>query len=173
MGDMGEAGVGAPERMSLGANGWTPNNPKLPVLVWRGVFRGAVAGDAMATAVEREFGRNGWPAQWRNGVYSFHHYHSTAHEVLGIAGGEAQLVLGGEGGRALMVRAGDVLLLPTGTGHCRISASGDFLVVGAYPVGETWDICREAPTAEVRERMGKVRYPEAGPVGGVMRSWWG
>ncbi len=173
MGDMGEAGVGAPERMSLGANGWTPNNPKLPVLVWRGVFRGAVAGDAMATAVEREFGRNGWPAQWRNSVYSFHHYHSTAHEVLGIAGGEAQLVLGGEGGRALMVRAGDVLLLPTGTGHCRISASGDFLVVGAYPVGETWDICREAPTAEVRERMGKVRYPEAGPVGGVMRSWWG
>ena len=82
-------------------------------------------------------------------------------------------MLGGEGGRSVRVRAGEVLLLPTGTGHCRVSASGDFLVVGAYPAGETWDICREAPTAEMRERMGKVRYAEAGPVGGVMRGWWG
>lgn len=164
--------VEAPEQRLMKANGWMPNNATLPLLVWRGVFRDSRAGDGMATAMEREFARNGWPAQWRDGVYSFHHYHSTAHEVLGIAGGEAELVLGGEGGHALTVRAGDVLLLPTGTGHCRISASGDFLVVGAYPVGETWDICRDAPTAEMRERMARVRYPEAGPVGGAMRAWW-
>lgn len=168
-GDVG----GGPERMLLQANGWMPNNARLPVLIWRDLFAATKAGDGMATAMEEAFGRNGWPAQWRDGVYSFHHYHSTAHEVLGIAGGEARLVLGGEGGRAVTVRAGEVLLLPTGTGHCRVSASGDFLVVGAYPVGETWDICREAPTAEVRERMGRVRYAEGGPVGGRMRDWWG
>ena len=162
-----------PERMMLAENGWMPNNARLPVLIWRGGFAKAGAGDEMATAMERKFGGNGWPAQWRDGVYSFHHYHSTAHEVLGIAGGEARLVLGGAGGREMTVRAGDVLLLPTGTGHCRISASGDFLVVGAYPVGETWDICREAPTAAVRERMGRVSYGEVGPLGGVMRDWWG
>ena len=170
---MGDARVeGGPERMQLGANGWMPNNV-VPVLVWRGRFGGERPGDGMASAMEREFARNGWPAQWRDGVYSFHHYHSTAHEVLGIAGGEARLVLGGEGGRAVLVGAGDVLLLPTGTGHCRTSASADFLVVGAYPVGETWDICREAPTAAMREGMGRVRYPATGPIGGTMQTWWG
>ena len=170
---MGETAIDdVPERMVLEANGWMPNNA-LPVLVWRGRFGVERAGDGMATAMEREFTRNGWPAQWRNGVYSFHHYHSTAHEVLGIAGGEARLVLGGEGRRAVAVRAGDVLLLPTGTGHCRVLASADFLVVGAYPVGQTWDICREAPTAAMREGMGRVHYPVAGPVGGTMRTWWG
>lgn len=167
------AGVVEPQRMLLKANGWMPNNERLPVLLWREALANDAAGDAMASVMEREFGRNGWPAQWRDGVYSFHHYHSTAHEVLGIAVGEARLILGGEGGRELTVRVGDVLVLPAGTGHCRTSASPDFLVVGAYPEGEHWDICREPPTPEMRERMAGVRYAAAGPVGGAMRSWWG
>jgi uncharacterized protein YjlB len=151
-----------PEQLHLGPNGWVPNN-NLPVLIYHGVFRPT---PDMAEAMERVFTTNGWPPQWRNGVYDFHHYHSTAHEVLGFAGGHAELVLGGENGHSLTVREGDVAVLPCGTGHCRISASDDFLVVGAYPQGEHWDICRSAPTAKMVEDMRNVRFPASDPVSG-------
>jgi uncharacterized protein YjlB len=153
-----------PQQLRLKPNGWMPNNLYLPVLYYTKAF--ADTGD-LATTMERAFAANGWPPQWRNGIYDFHHYHSTAHEVLGFAAGHADLILGGEGGHAITVHTGDVLVLPTGTGHCRISASDDFLVIGAYPKGEHWDICRTAPTPEVLESMRHVRFPASDPIGGT------
>lgn len=150
-----------PETLTLDPNQGVPNNPALPVLVYRGVVP---IGDP--DAIEAKLRGNGWRPDWRDGVFPYHHYHSTAHEALACTSGSTELMLGGEGGHAVRVAAGDLLVLPAGTGHCRIAASTDFLLVGAYPDGQHWDICREAADAATLARIAAVPLPAADPVGG-------
>ena len=75
------------------------------------------------------------------------------------------------------IKAGDVVVLPAGTGHRLIEASRDFLVVGAYPEDGTYDECtdtRERPDAI--KRIAKVRRPDKDPVygkTGPMTQLWG
>lgn len=161
----GDGGEGV-EALRFAANGWMPNNPDLPVLRYYAAVAGT-PGDDLAGRMEETFARNSWPPQWRYGVYDFHHYHDAAHEVLGCAAGTARLMLGGPGGPEITVNAGDVLLLPAGTGHRCLEASDGFLMVGAYPPGQQGDIRREAPTPEMAERIRHVPYPASDPVGGA------
>ena len=152
------------ETYSFHDDGTVPNNP-LPLVLYRGAL--SENGDR-ASACERLFHRNGWPDAWRNGIYAHHHYHSTAHEVLGIAAGSARVRLGGENGQTVELRAGDVVVIPAGVVHKRESASSDLLVIGAYPRGQHPDICRAEPTAhdEAVTNIAAVPPPAADPVTG-------
>ena len=89
---------------------------------------------------ENRFAANGWTGAWRNGVYGYHHYHATTHEVLGCYAGSALLQLGGPDGAVHAIAAGDVVVIPAGVAHRRVDASDDFAVVGAYPDGVTPDL---------------------------------
>jgi uncharacterized protein YjlB len=153
--------------------GFVPNNPRLPALIYAQAF--ARNAEDLTAAMESRFTENGWPSQWRDGIYDFHHFHSLGHEVLGIARGHALLALGGEGGAEIEVGQGDVVLLPAGTGHRRLNGSPDLLVIGAYPPGQPGDIRREAVTPEVRQRMVRLSFPPSDPVAGVdgplLRLW--
>jgi uncharacterized protein YjlB len=146
-------------------DGAIPNN-RLPLLVYPGVV--AVTGPDPAAAFETRFAAHGWRGAWRNGIYPFPHYHSTAHEVLGIARGEARVRFGGGKGTVLTVRAGDVVVIPAGVGHQNLGASADLLVVGAYPGGADWDLCRGRPEERPRvlDNIAQVALPAADPVHG-------
>lgn len=129
----------------------------------------------MTAPTKSLFGNNDWPPQWVASICSFHHYHSTAHEVLGYVSGYAKVMLGGPGGEIITMTAGDVALLPAGTGHFNQGSSEDFQVVGAYPPHQQWDICRTAPTPEMLQRISQLPFPESDPVSGrngpLTHSW--
>lgn len=146
-------------------DGSIPNNADLPLILYRAVLPDDH--DPVA-ACRRLFEQNKWGGMWVNGVFGYHHYHSTAHEVLGVVGGNADLQFGGEQGEVVSVRAGDVVIIPAGVGHKRVSASPDFSVVGAYPQGQSWDLCTGMPDErpQVLENIASVQMPERDPVQG-------
>lgn len=153
-----------PNAFRLQPHDWVPNNPRLPVLHYKGVIDPNVTDPA--AAFEDLLTQNGWTPRWRWGVYTFHHFHSTAHEVLGIARGSATLTIGGPGGKEVNVEAGDLLVLPAGTGHKNEKSDEDFLVVGAYPPDQDFDLQREALPADAVARMDRLPFPESDPVSG-------
>ena len=152
-------------------DGVIPNSP-LPLLV----YRGAVPPDP--AEIERRFAANRWPPAWRDGVHPFHHFHSTAHEVLGVARGEATVLFGGPHGTALTVRAGDVVVVPAGVAHCNQGQSSDLLIVGAYPDNAPRpDLRRGKPNEHdaASQAISAVPRPQADPVegagGALLRLW--
>jgi uncharacterized protein YjlB len=149
-----------------------PNNPRFPVLIYHDVDAAA----AGAGAARELFAQHGWGGSWVDGVFDFHHFHSASHEALAVVAGRATLELGGPQGAAFDVAAGDVLVLPAGTGHRRASARAGFTVVGAYPAGqENYDLLRGDDPDEVeaaRERIAALGPPPDDPVGGAGVARW-
>lgn len=161
-----------PEPFYFKDDGKIPNS-KLPLLLYRDVLSNSMN----AWDLQRHFAANHWTNSWDNGVYSFHHYHSTSHEVLGIYRGSALLHLGGENGEKLSVKAGDVIVIPAGVGHKNLGSTDDFGVVGAYPDGRAWDILKgepgERPKAD--KNIAALPIPELDPLvgasGGLRKVW--
>jgi uncharacterized protein YjlB len=147
-------------------DGLVPNNP-MPFLVYKGAI--AVDNNHPEKTIEGLFGANGWGEMWRNGVYDYLHYHATVHEALGVARGRARVRFGGDQGKELEISAGDVAILPAGTGHQCLSASDDFCVIGAYPPGPRMQITR--PTRENYDKALKtiphVDVPATDPLMGA------
>jgi uncharacterized protein YjlB len=155
-------------------DGLVPNNP-LPFIIYKRVID--VDNARPERTIEQVFADNRWGGMWRNGIYNYLHYHATAHEVLGIARGQARVRFGGDHGKVLEVTAGDVAILPAGTGHQCLFATRDLSVVGAYPPGQSMEITRPTPDnhAKALKTIPGVAVPETDPImgedGPLVRLW--
>ncbi len=151
-----------PETQVFHPDGMFPNS-SLPVLIYRAAL------PADAAAMTAHFAANGWTGAWRNGIHDYHHFHSNAHEALGIARGEVRVMLGGAQGQEVRLSAGDVVVIPAGVAHRNLGGSPDLLVVGAYPGGGPFDTRRGDPTeyAETLRNAASVPPPAADPVDGA------
>jgi len=156
----------APLAISFEDDGRTPNNV-FPLIVYRQVMEFDNRFDP-AAQFEVIFSSNGWKQSWRNGMYSFIHFHTQAHEVLGVARGRLLVQFGGSRGDQFELTPGDVVIIPAGVGHKRLSASSDILIVGAYAHGGQYDERRpgEISNRKTRDRIARVPLPEYDPLFG-------
>lgn len=151
-----------------------PNNSKLPLLL----YRQALTLDTLdPQSIESLFLQNHWGNSWRNGIYNYHHYHSTAHEVMGIYRGKAKVKLGGPLGFEAEVKRGDVIIIPAGVAHKNLGSSSDFACVGAYPPDQHFDMNygKEGERPDTDNNIKQVALPPQDPVfgrkGSLMQAW--
>ncbi len=117
-------------------------NSRLPVLLYRAILPPHTADKAKI--FREHFSEAGWKGIWTDTIYNYTHFHSNAHEVLGIAVGKVTLRLGGENGSLFRLKAGDMLVLPAGVGHRRVGGDEGLKAVGAYPRGQShYDMKRQ------------------------------
>jgi len=147
-------------------SGWVPNNPLLPLILYHRFFTPV---QDLAATIEQRFAVHGWPPAWRYGIYSFPHYHSNAHEVIGVFRGKARVRLGHEAGSTMLLQAGDAVVIPAGVGHECLEEWDDFQAVGAYPEGSSPDLIRDAPDdlEAIRDRVDAVNLPQMDPLAGA------
>jgi uncharacterized protein YjlB len=153
------------ESLVLNPDGGIPNN-SLPLLL----YRGALPPDLQtAGGCQALFLRNGWGGNWVDGIFDYWHFHVTGHEVLGCVAGSARVGFGGDAGIVAEFRAGDVVIIPAGVGHKRLSEKhGGFTVVGGYPPGQSGAITRpgEIAVAEAQKLIAGLALPKGDPVSG-------
>lgn len=153
-----------------------PNNPTLATVIVKGAVAKGQGGDALMALLAQ----NRWGGNWQYTVFDYHHYHPNAHETLIVASGHAEIQLGGPTGDVVGVNEGDVLVLPAGTGHCRLAGSQDFSVCGGYPRGqENYETVRAGtmPIEDALTQIVRVPTPNVCPIfaeiGPLMTAWGG
>jgi uncharacterized protein YjlB len=159
-------------RHLLPEEGNFPNNSRLPLIVYKGAVK-----TTDRKIIEDLLESNAWGNVWKDGIYDFHHYHSTAHEVLIAVNGVARVQFGGPSGVTLTVDPGDVVVIPAGVAHCLIEGDENFNVIGAYPQGQSYDLKKGAANekADAEKNIKAVPLPESDPVYGVdgplLKNW--
>ena len=151
-------------------------NSALPLLLYREALPPALQTPAGCQAL---FAGNDWGGNWVDGIFDYWHFHVTGHEVLGCVAGEAEVGFGGDRGVEVTVKAGDVVAIPAGVGHKRLSAKrGGFTIVGGYPPGQNGTITQpgDYPLAEAERLIAALALPKADPVlgyAGPLIAAWG
>ena len=149
----------------LGPNADIPNSA-LPLLVYRHALPPELQTPAGCQSLFRE---NDWVGNWVDGIFDYWHFHVTGHEVLGCVAGDADVGFGGDQGIRTTFRAGDVVVIPAGVGHKRLSEKrGGFTVVGGYPPGQNGTITRagDIPVTEAERLIALLKPPKGDPVFG-------
>jgi uncharacterized protein YjlB len=151
-------------RYTIRENGNFPNNPRLPLLIFSAAIKGL-----QRSNIEGLLEQNGWVDPWHDGILDYHHYHSTAHEVLVVTTGAARLQFGGPDGQTHAVSPGDVIVIPAGVAHRCLEHDEDFKVVGAYPDGQKYDMMegKDGEMPEAEKRIKNVPLPLTDPIFGI------
>jgi uncharacterized protein YjlB len=163
-------------RHILTEDGAFPNNGLLPLLLYREAFQ--IPENNETNVIKEILETNNWTNAWEDSIYDFHHYHSTAHEVLVITKGSARVQFGGPNGITLTLERGDVVIIPAGVVHKKIDDTDGFMCVGAYPGGQQYDM--NYGKKEEREKAdGKIKnlpLPENDPLygndGPLIKNWF-
>jgi uncharacterized protein YjlB len=157
-------------------DGMFPNNDALPLILMMQVFDPKTKN--LVQAIEKTLHKNAWERSWRNGIFDFHHYHSTAHEVLSLYAGWVKAQFGGPDGQVAVAKAGDVIIIPAGVSHKNLDQSPDFRCVGAYPDGQSPDMQYGKPgeRPQTDQNIRSVSLPRIDPVfgeNGPLLEIWG
>jgi uncharacterized protein YjlB len=162
------------QHFHLKDDGTFPNS-YLPVLLFKNVLR--IPTFFGSHFIKKLFASNNWSNSWRSGIFTYHHYHSITHEVLGVYKGKATIQLGGETGVKVLLEKGDVLLIPAGVAHKNLDSENSIKCVGAYPNGKDYDMnygkAGERPQAD--KNIYAVQLPAQDPVFGAkgkMQEYW-
>lgn len=156
-------------------DGHFPNNSFLPLIIYSKAVE--ITGDESIRQLEKLLNNNGWSGSWINGVFPYHHYHSTAHEFLIVCSGEARIQFGGNQGITIQVRRGDAVALPAGVAHKKLDESPGFQVMGSYPNGQSYDMNYgdDRERQYVDQNISQVSLPIADPLygedGPLMSRW--
>lgn len=162
-------------RDTLTEDGHFPNNGLLPLLHYQGAIK--LPGNDDGAMVKEILETNGWTNSWIDSIYDYHHYHSTAHEVLVALKGTAHLQLGGPNGVALTFEEGDVVIIPAGVAHKKVNEADGFICLGAYPDGQEYDMNygKEGERPRTDANIRKVALPQFDPLygndGPLIKNW--
>ena len=154
-----------PETYYIGDNGIFPGN-RLPVLHYRKAIRLPIF--FPAHHIKKLFKKNDWTNTWRDGIYTYHHYHSNTHEAMAVIKGRTTLLLGGANGKQIVLHKGDIIVIPAGVAHKNLGKMKDIICIGGYPEGRDFDMKYGHPAERPQTdwNIEELPLPATGPLAG-------